>query len=929
MNALIVGTYSGDAADSELCFSCHNGLGSAFDTLTQFGQPFSHSLAPEISAYGSEKKGCYSCHDSHGTAREPGGAPYPSLLEVYDENGNAQRKGDAFCEACHQVRPGNLFPGAGVWRKTAHSSELAVTEGSEITCTICHLSHGSQNSALIVSELKPSGEDTVSVPSNGRWLCLGCHMTAQSTYAGGSTYQSSAHGSSAASKTVDAEYAERIPAGSSYSSRRVGECQSCHVAMGADDGAGDPIDRLARVDGMALCTECHGVGSAIAADLGSVYATAGAPVLEVVSAFSGAAGMPQYGAVQVRTRESSTSANLLSPRQVLDTDVGPMVSGDLDNDGKSEVLISRSNTSDLSIIRRSALAGITSQPGTITIGSEPSYMAVDDVLLDSSDYNEVMTADGDTLRFYRWNGATLGLVASVDVTNTITGLATGDVIGTDAADVVLTTTGEAASDNRIVIVSGTVMPAIVSSFEVEGTLPRGPSVGDLGPSAKDEIAVVMGGDVADVLQIYQGTGGAPLAKTGAVTGSQRAQRALVNDVLWGIQALGRSANEVAVTFADPAEGGRVEIFPQAAGGGFGASFGMALAPYSNPAEMAAGDVDGDAQDELVVARSGSMDNGVPAGTEVIQANETGTALAGSVFYPASGAESGDDVPGRAWVSILDLGPLGLSRHATDRTPDVHVSTEWNDFPRHVDCVDCHNTHEATSTVAVAPAAMGEIEGSWGVSVVNAPADEYTYSEKQGVDYEYELCLKCHGSLAVDKETRNIGEEVDTRNASVHAVEEASTSSEVIPGSFEPTDTPWTNSSVLYCTDCHGNADAGEPKGPHASTEAPLLKSPFVGTTPADEDLLCYDCHRYDVYVTGIADSNPTTGSRFYHDGATPLRLHMSHVSTAGITCAACHNSHGASLEHLMRDDVGFEHGASGGSCSDACHDGDTRTYGGR
>ena len=57
-------------------------------------------------------------------------------------------------------------------------------------------------------------------------------------------------------------------------------------------------------------------------------------------------------------------------------------------------------------------------------------------------------------------------------------------------------------------------------------------------------------------------------------------------------------------------------------------------------------------------------------------------------------------------------------------------------------------HEATSTPApTAPLDYGRIKGTWGVSVTNGPAaNAITYTEKQGIDYEYELCFKCHSGM---------------------------------------------------------------------------------------------------------------------------------------------------------------------------------------
>jgi predicted CXXCH cytochrome family protein len=168
--------------------------------------------------------------------------------------------------------------------------------------------------------------------------------------------------------------------------------------------------------------------------------------------------------------------------------------------------------------------------------------------------------------------------------------------------------------------------------------------------------------------------------------------------------------------------------------------------------------------------------------------------------------------------------------------------------------------------------------------------------------------------------------VDTANASVHAIEASSTASQVVPGTFVGA---WSNDSILYCTDCHGNSKSGEAAGPHASAQSPLLKRRYSGIAPSYAGGTCYACHRYDVYYSGDVDLDPATGSRFWND-SQPRRLHRLHTSTNGIACDACHASHGSSLPHLIRTDVGYTHvGAGGGSCGNGCHGGATNSYDGR
>ena len=98
------------------------------------------------------------------------------------------------------------------------------------------------------------------------------------------------------------------------------------------------LPKLVKADGAALCYQCHGVGSTVATDMASVYTTSGASVLEVVSAFGGAANLKQFGVAQLYTRQSATATTLTGPRPALETSIGPMTAGDIDGEGTAEVL---------------------------------------------------------------------------------------------------------------------------------------------------------------------------------------------------------------------------------------------------------------------------------------------------------------------------------------------------------------------------------------------------------------------------------------------------------------------------------------------------------------------------------------------------------------------------------------------------------------
>ncbi|HSQ22649.1 MAG TPA: hypothetical protein VLQ52_07635, partial [Coriobacteriia bacterium] len=278
---------------------------------------------------------------------------------------------------------------------------------------------------------------------------------------------------------------------------------------------------------------------------------------------------------------------------------------------------------------------------------------------------------------------------------------------------------------------------------------------------------------------------------------------------------------------------------------------------------------------------------------------------------AGGVERAGSAPS---LAVADLGGVGPSRHPVGAVEDAHVSTETAPFTRHVECADCHNVHETTSTVAAAPDAYGRILGTWGATA--------SLVDAQPIASEYELCYKCHSAYQNEaglEGAADISADFDAGNTSVHAVEQA-VATTINLGTFVDDGAVWNNDSVLYCIDCHSIAGATLPvAGPHTSSEAPILKSPYLGVLPSDSDLLCYDCHEYSTYfdVTSLEDTG-TAASWFYN--ATAGALHGLHVRDHGFGCASCHASHGSVVnEALVRDAIDFERDLIGGSCIGPCH----------
>ncbi|MCE9615280.1 MAG: hypothetical protein K8T26_13495 [Lentisphaerae bacterium] len=262
----------------------------------------------------------------------------------------------------------------------------------------------------------------------------------------------------------------------------------------------------------------------------------------------------------------------------------------------------------------------------------------------------------------------------------------------------------------------------------------------------------------------------------------------------------------------------------------------------------------------------------------------------------------------------------LSIHPIEATAGIHDPTEdLVGGTRHVECVDCHNPHASNNTTASAPNASGRLAGVTGVTSSGAPAFPLVR--------EYELCYRCHGDAnngapaRVDRQfpETNTSDEFNPANASYHPVE-ASGKNQDVPSMISP----WSKSSLMYCTDCHNNdqgpgAGGTGPKGPHGSRFAPILERELTLVDHQPEGTsayaLCYKCHSRDSIL-----------------GDKSFSKHKLHVSEEGAACTTCHDSHGvAGVTHLINfnptyvspSDSGrleyIDNGRFAGACYLKCH----------
>ncbi len=263
------------------------------------------------------------------------------------------------------------------------------------------------------------------------------------------------------------------------------------------------------------------------------------------------------------------------------------------------------------------------------------------------------------------------------------------------------------------------------------------------------------------------------------------------------------------------------------------------------------------------------------------------------------------------------------RHDVAGYSNLHGSAEartfqWNGT-KHIECADCHNSHTTGNTSrsigsnAVNSGTSLYGAGGVGVSVWPSPwqpvtVANYTYKEPYGainvantsVAYEYEICFKCHSSANQNLSIWNGGwtdqaKEFNPGNGGFHPVAGVNASRFAIPsGSWNagPLGT-FADGNTMYCSDCHGN-DGSSPKGPHASSNASLLRYPSFLTTfstdtsgLSDEATgeLCDQCHASAKYYSSANSS----GSGFQTSGG--VNLHNSHVTKKkgfAYRCVNCH-----------------------------------------
>ncbi len=247
-----------------------------------------------------------------------------------------------------------------------------------------------------------------------------------------------------------------------------------------------------------------------------------------------------------------------------------------------------------------------------------------------------------------------------------------------------------------------------------------------------------------------------------------------------------------------------------------------------------------------------------------------------------------------------------------------TASKFGNSNRHAECVDCHNPHYTRPDASTsAPDASDRIRGVSGVEVINGTAGSqpsYNYiSPDVGVDFEYQLCFKCHSSWTKQPINQpDMALLFNTNNPSYHPVEDRGKNADIDPLAFT---NGWGSTNTMYCSDCHAS-DSSLLKGPHGSQYNHILKKDYTtssGNRAMSSNEICFDCHNYDTYADKEASDTVRKYSRF--------DKHAKHVTDKRLPCHICHESHGSTeYPHLIVTGrkpgiTSYTESSTGGSCA--------------
>ena len=323
------------------------------------------------------------------------------------------------------------------------------------------------------------------------------------------------------------------------------------------------------------------------------------------------------------------------------------------------------------------------------------------------------------------------------------------------------------------------------------------------------------------------------------------------------------------------------------------------------------------------------------GRNLLQASQTPISTLCFVCHDGSGATANTLAQWAAAPANVPASNVYYSHPSLETSTYMNAQADefHNVSNRRAECVDCHQPHNSTGTTATQTAngwtAGGAIAGATGVGVTNTnPSDPtaITYTWKQTITYEYELCYKCHSGYTTLKSNSGIplsqqmldkAIEFNPYNVSFHPVEAVGKNqtswmdlglSEASTGRVF---TGLSSDSTIRCDQCHGSssttpADSGASQiDNHASVNAGILLRNYQSQTlngrtefyTAADFSLCYMCHARQPFEDASGDFRDDTN--FFDHGFHTVSLRQrgtdtgTDINTDGAgsgnaVCAECH-----------------------------------------
>jgi predicted CXXCH cytochrome family protein len=273
-------------------------------------------------------------------------------------------------------------------------------------------------------------------------------------------------------------------------------------------------------------------------------------------------------------------------------------------------------------------------------------------------------------------------------------------------------------------------------------------------------------------------------------------------------------------------------------------------------------------------------------------------------------------------------------HTTDREDEFGGIEE-----RHAACADCHQPHRADASLPMPTTggwtASGAIKGASGAAVEYDPlTNAATYTWIRSVDFEYQLCFKCHSGftelpdgdpahpsrMAIDK-----GRELSPNNLSYHPVTAAGTNATAQMANSLLGTSPYKLwnfgvDSTIRCLNCHGDSQlvpapgATTPAKPapearlsnHTSRNRGILLANYrdrtllsaLETYDASDFALCFLCHAEAPMVDDSGDPRNDTnfGWHGFHlnsiigfsEPGAGTDIDIAGAGQGNAVCAECH-----------------------------------------